>query len=125
MSEKLSVFLVIIGGLVVGSLNGLFGGGGGMVAVPVLSKFMKLDTRRSHATAILVILPISVISAVIYIMNNNIEWRTLLPVGGGVIAGGIIGALLLNKLNSKWIRFIFDVLMSVAGVFVLINAIKS
>ncbi len=124
MSESFSAILTILGGILVGSLNGLFGGGGGMVAVPVLSKIMKLDTKRSHATAILVILPVCIISAVIYFLKNNIEWQKLIPIGSGVFVGGIIGAILLNKLNSKLIRIVFDILMIIAGIFVLINAFK-
>lgn len=51
----------IICGTAVGLANSLFGGGGGMIAVPLLQR-TGLDEKRAHATAILLILPISLFS---------------------------------------------------------------
>ena len=42
-------------GSIIGFINGFLGGGGGMVAVPLLEKIKKLDNKKAHATAIAVI----------------------------------------------------------------------
>lgn len=42
-------------GVTSGVLNGLFGAGGGCVVVPAMEKFLDMDEKKSHATAIAVI----------------------------------------------------------------------
>ena len=113
-------WLIIVGaGALIGFLNGFFGGGGGMVAVPVLEKVLKIDNKKSHATAMAVIFPLSIISGVIYALKTNIVWLNLLYVSIGVVAGGIVGAILLKKLNGKVVRIIFTVIMLAAGIRLL------
>ena len=42
-------------GVISGFCNGLFGSGGGTIVVPFLEDFLKLNPKRAHATAILII----------------------------------------------------------------------
>ncbi|MBD9220508.1 MAG: sulfite exporter TauE/SafE family protein [Clostridiales bacterium] len=64
----------ILIGIITGFANGLFGSGGGTVVVPCMEKYLGIDAHKSHATAIAVILPLSVLSAVIYFFKANIPW---------------------------------------------------
>ena len=114
-SNKQKIALVL-SGAVIGILNGFFGGGGGMVCVPILKKVLALDAKQSHATAIAVIFPLSLISAFIYVINGYIQSFPLLTVGLGVVLGGITGAFALKFLPPKSIRLIFAVIMFVGGV---------
>lgn len=107
---------MIAGGLTVGFANGFFGGGGGMLCVPLLDKALGEKTKISHATAMLVILPISVASAVTYVVNGYFDLRVTLFAGIGVIVGGIVGALLLKKLDSGVVGIIFALVMVAAGI---------
>ena len=56
-----------LGGFGAGLLNGLLGAGGGMVVVPLLSA-LGTAGKKSHATALAVIVPLSVVSAVLYLI---------------------------------------------------------
>ncbi len=106
-------------GSLAGLCNGLFGGGGGMVVVPMLTGVMQKDAKRAHATAILIILPLCVVSAVLYAIFGSYKWDLGLPVGIGVVIGGIIGALALKKISNFYISVIFSVVMVIAGVKML------
>ena len=57
-SNKRTEVKSIVCGAATGAANGLFGGGGGMIAVPLL-RAQGLEEKRAHATAIAVILPVS------------------------------------------------------------------
>lgn len=105
----------ILTGAVAGIVNGIFGGGGGMLVVPLLIYVLKYPVQKAHATAILIILPLSLLSGIIYASYVNVSVYTLLCVGAGVILGGTAGALVLSKLSSKWLIVIFSVLMALAG----------
>ena len=102
-------------GISIGFLNGFFGGGGGMVAVPMLQNVLKFDVKKSHASAIFIILPLCITSAITYAVAGSFDFSNGWFVSLGVLGGGVIGALLLKKLNSKIIEFIFAILMIVAG----------
>lgn len=105
----------ILGGTLVGAVNGLLGGGGGMLAVPLL-RAGGLPPRRAHATAIAVILPASAISGGIYFYNGFAPLGVLLPVLLGVALGGFLGAKLLKSLPVRAVNLIFAFIMLAAGI---------
>ena len=107
-----------LGGLSVGIANSVFGGGGGMLAVPILRKF-GLEERKAHATAILVILPVSFLSFLVYFYKRLYDLSVLVPTALGVTAGGALGAVLLNKLPSKAVGIVFAQLQLFAGGWML------
>lgn len=109
-------FLLLLSGSIIGFLNGFFGGGGGMVCVPILQRVLKLDAKSSHATAIMVIFPLSLISAFIYVFNGYINSLPLLSVGIGVVLGGLLGAFALKFLPPKVVRIIFALIMFIGGI---------
>ncbi|MBF8982375.1 sulfite exporter TauE/SafE family protein [Lutibacter sp. B2] len=111
--NKIKMFII---GTVTGFINGLLGSGGGTIIVPTMERILKIETHKAHATAIAVIFPISFISAMIYIKNQNIEWVSTGYITIGGVIGGFIGAKLLNKFSSKWLHRIFGLVMIITGV---------
>lgn len=112
--KRLQNFYAVLGGLAVGFANGFFGAGGGMLAVPVLTFIMGLEEKKAHATALLIILPLSIISSLIYGKSVSIG-DNFLEILLGVLIGGILGALLLKKLNTASLVVSFYFLMAFAG----------
>ncbi len=108
----------ILGGALVGIANGLFGGGGGMLAVPLL-RANGLETRKAHATAIAVILPASVVSGLVYLSKGFAPAQALVPTALGVMLGGFFGAKLLGVLPDRLVNFLFACLMVIAGARML------
>jgi hypothetical protein len=82
-----------------------------------MERLLRLEQRKAHASAIAVILPLSVISAVLYVNGLNVDMATLAAVSLGGMAGGFAGARLLGKISGKWLHIIF-------GGFMLIGAVK-
>ena len=108
--------MLLLSGIGIGFLNGFLGGGGGILVVCVLLAVLQMPQKSAHATAILVILPVSILSAVVYFLNGNVEWEPTLYATIGVVGGGVVGALLLNKLRGSAVKIIFAVIMLLAGV---------
>ena len=111
--------LLFCGG-VVGVANSLFGGGGGMIAVPLLVKTV-LEEKRAHATAILLILPISLVSFIFYAWRGFYSPNVLIPTAIGVTAGGFLGAKLLGNLPVKTVKIVFCFLQLAAGLFLFFS----
>lgn len=116
MPEKRKLFII---GTIVGALNGLFGSGGGIVAVPALQK-IGFDVKRAHASAIALTASMSVISAVTYYLNGYAEFSVAIRYIPGGIIGAILGASLLKKLSPSLLKRIFGIIMIVSGVRILI-----
>ncbi len=103
-------------GAVTGFLNGLFGSGGGTIVVPCLERFLGVEEHKAHATAIAVILPLCIISAVIYLGSGYVKWTDVIAVSIGGMTGGFIGAKLLSKISGIWLHRIFGGFMILAAV---------
>jgi uncharacterized membrane protein YfcA len=119
--RRLIAVLIAVAGLAVGFVNGYFGAGGGMLLVPALTLIGKLEEKKAHATAIAVILPLSLISGIIYVASGGLNGAPSLPVIGGAVIGGIVGALLLNKLNNRALAAVFYIVMIAVGVKTLMG----
>ena len=105
MSEKLKM---IIFGIFAGTINGLFGSGGGMIVVPGLERFFNTPVRKAHATAIGVIFPLAVVSALRYSRFVKIDFAILPGVCLGGAVGSFLGARLLKKFTSDNLKRIFS-----------------
>lgn len=112
------IILAICGSLI-GFVNGFFGGGGGMICVPLLQNVLHLPDKYSHATAIVIIFPISFVSAVIYCLSGHLEIVPFATVGAGVVLGGILGSFALKFLPEKAIRIVFVLIMLAGGIRLL------
>ena len=114
--DKLKLFLFLIFSVVIGIINGIFGGGGGMLCVPVLKWLLKLDDKTSHATTVLIMAIISVPTLVVYITTLHFDFISVIFVTIGVIIGGCIGSKLLKKLSNNTINLTFIILMFLASL---------
>ncbi|MDR0984703.1 MAG: sulfite exporter TauE/SafE family protein [Ruminococcus sp.] len=117
-TSDLKKIIFCILGFVTGIANGLLGSGGGMIAVPMLQK-AEIETKKSHATSIALILPLSIISAVLYGINGNIDYVYTLKIIPFGLLGAILGTFFLKKIKSIWLKRIFGVILIIAGVRML------
>ena len=100
-----------------GFVNGFLGTGGGIILMLALSLMPPGDdntARDRFATIIAVILPLSLVSALIY--GKDIDISLAVPYLIPGILGGIVGALLLDKLNVKLVKRLFAIMVIWAGV---------
>lgn len=114
--------LKIIGlGMITGLINGLFGSGGGTIVVPTMVFLLGVDDYKAHATAIAVILPLSIISTIIYTKHNVIKYPMAFNIAIGGVIGSYFGAKLLNKIPINILRKIFGGLIVFASIRLLLK----
>ena len=99
-----------------GLANGLFGVGGGMLRVPLLTRWCGLEQRRAFATSIAIILPLCALSSVIYWVRGGLDFGLALPYLAGGLLGGFVGGRVFKKLNMVWLRRAFALLILYGGV---------
>ena len=101
-----------IAGGAAGLANGLFGGGGGMVFLPILSRWGNLKSRQLYATCVAVIFPVCAVSAAMYLWRGGMDWASALP----YLAGGLLGGKFYGRVSTKVLKWIFAAFLFYAGV---------
>lgn len=118
--SKGNIWVKILTGALIGFVNGFWGGGGGMICVPLLMQIIKLPEKKAHATTLLIILPLSIASLCVYLISGNLQIMNALKIGAGFIVGGVIGAIILKFISNVWLGIIFSVIIIAGGVKLLI-----
>lgn len=106
----------MLAGAAAGLVNGLFGGGGGMVLLPLLSRWGTLDQKKAFATCVAVILPVCCVSAAVYLWQARPAVAFLLPYLLGGAVGGVVGGLTFRWIPVAVLRVIFGIFLLYGGV---------
>ena len=108
-----------ISGAAAGVINGLFGAGGGMVLVPLLIKFCKLEDKKAFSSAISIILPLSLVSLGVYRIKGLFPFRESVPYLLGGLIGGILGGILFKKTTPHFLHKFFGLIIVWGGIRLL------
>lgn len=114
--KKENMLRPALAGGAAGLVNGFFGGGGGMVLVPLLAGWCGLGQRKAFATSVAIILPLCGLSAIIYLFRGGVELTAALPYLLGGLIGGWIGGTIFKHINMVWLRRLFALLLLYGGV---------
>lgn len=106
---------MIAGGLA-GTLNGMFGAGGGLLLVPLLSEWAKMEPKKAFATSVAIILPLSMVSYGLYWWQNGGVFLDTLPYLLGGIIGGLLSSRLFQNISTVWLHRLFGLLILYGGV---------
>ncbi len=112
---KLYMYLYAI---ITGIINSAIGAGGGMVSVPVMKKY-GLTQKKAQATTLTVILPLTVVSAVVYALKgfySPADALKYIPFG---FAGAVAGVKITEKVRNKSLKKIFALFMIWSGIRML------
>ena len=105
-----------IAGFSAGALNGLFGAGGGMVLVPLMSILTDLDESQMFSTSVSVLLPICIVSLLFSDGWELFSFSAALPYLIGSAAGGFFAGLFGKKIPSLWLHRGLGILIVWGGI---------
>ena len=104
-----------LGCVLAGAINGLLGTGGGVLLVWLLSHVFKADAKDAFAQSLLMVIPLSAISAFVYCRTGSISLSQALPYLFPAVVGGLAGAYLADKINARVLKIIFAILVVYSG----------
>lgn len=102
-----SILLLLVFGALTGILSGLFGIGGGVILVPMLTIFLGFSQRFAAGTSVAAILPAAIVGGIGYAVQGNVDWIAAVLLSLGVIFGAQIGAYLLVRVPTGFLRWFF------------------
>lgn len=113
---RLNLPAVLFDGLLVGSLTGLVGVGGGFVIVPALNLLGGLPMHAAIGTSLLVIAMNSGAALLGYASHVSIDFDLVAVVTGAAVAGSVLGGLVSKRVSGNTLRRGFGVfVIAIAG----------
>ena len=107
---------IMLAGTGAGIVNGLFGAGGGMVLVPLLTTLGKLPEEEAFPSSVCIILPICLITLSVSLHSSAAPLTTALPYLIGSTAGGVLAGLLGQKIPTLWLHRLLGILIIWGGI---------
>lgn len=105
----------IIGALA-GLANGMFGSGGGLFLVPLLTSWTGIEQKRAFATSVAIIALLSPISLVVFFLRGTVDFGMAWPYLLGGAIGGVVAGVAFRKLSVTLLRRIFGALLLYGGI---------
>ncbi|MFV0441347.1 MAG: TSUP family transporter [Lachnospirales bacterium] len=100
---------------IVGFINGIFGSGAGSLLVPFLKRGYSLDDKEAHATSILIILTISIVTIFFIYNSSKVDFYEIIYLSIGGVVGGTISGVLLKRLRNDYLNKLFALLLIFVG----------
>lgn len=107
------LFELIAAGFSAGCVTGLFGGGGGMVLVPLLTLLSNLNEESVFPSSIAVILPVCITAL---ILSPEVRFPEALPWLPGSLIGGILAGKYGQQIPVKWLHRSLGILILWGGI---------
>ena len=117
----LAYALVAVFSLVVGVMSGLLGVGGGIVIVPFLIFVYGVPTKQSAGTTGLVVIFSSLFGVLGHSAFGHLDYALILPAVIAVAIGGTLGARLMVRTDSEWVKVGFGILMWAIAVQLIVK----
>lgn len=105
--DLLAFALNIALGLLLGTLGGLFGIGGGLIAIPVLGVLFGLDQQLAQGTALVMVVPNVLLALWRYHQRNRIDLRHALALALSSFVLALFGASWAVNLDPESMRVAF------------------
>lgn len=113
---RTNILGLTIAGLCAGAINGLFGGGGGMVLIPLLSLLTAMEEQDIFPASVAIILPICIVSIISTATGGTLPWKSSLPYLIGSAIGGLAAGLWAKKIPVKWLHKGLGILIIWGGI---------
>ena len=108
------IFLALAGGAA-GAINGLFGGGGGMVLVPALGARTGIQEQNKFSVSVAIIVPVCIVS-LIFSYPWGISFKQVLPYLFGSAIGGTAAGFWGRCIPTIWLHRFLGLLILWGGI---------
>ncbi len=109
----------LLAGAATGIAGGMFGVGGGIVLVPMLTSFFGLTQHEAHGTSLAVIGATALAALFVYGAHANVAWSTAAFVALGSIVSAPFGARWASRVSARGLKRTFAVFLVLVALRLL------
>ena len=106
----------IAAGIAAGTVNGILGGGGGLLLIPGLRKLGGMEDSALFPISVSVMLPVCLLSLAISAGTQPLPWAESLPYLAGSAVGGILAGRWGCRIPTVWLHRLLGGMMLWGGV---------
>ena len=122
MLDTVQYFLGAGSGVLVGFVLGLVGGGGSILAVPLMVYLVGVPSPHvAIGTSALAVAANAFTGLLNHVRQGNVKWRCSLVYAAAGIAGAFAGSTAGKAFDGQKLLFLFAIVMMVVGVLMLRN----
>lgn len=125
VGKREATLLIIAEGLLVGTLTGLVGAGGGFLIIPALVLLAGLEMKRAIGTSLFIIAAKSLIGFLGDATNYQMDWKLLIIFSLLAIGGIFIGSFFSTKIDSKKLKTGFGWFVLIMGLFIIVAELSA
>jgi uncharacterized protein len=107
--------------LVAGTLGSLLGLGGGIIIIPALTLFLKIDIRYAIGASIVSVIATSSGAAVVYVRERLTNLRVAMVLEIGTTLGALTGSFAAGRISGRGLHMIFGVVMAYSALMMFRN----
>ena len=112
----MAVVEIVVLGVAGGVMSGLFGVGGGIIFVPLLTLALGLGQLAAEATSLAAIVPVVAVGAIRQDRAGLVQRRAATLIGLASLGGVIAGAAVATSLSDSTLRRLFGLFLAAVAV---------
>jgi len=106
---------------IAGLTSGVFGIGGGVIKVPIMTYVMKLPIKTAVATSSFMVGLTAASGEIVYLTKGLTDPLTATLLSVGIIPGAILGAKSLKKTKPQYVKIVFGAVLLYASLRLLMS----
>ncbi len=111
--------LAVLASFLAGLTSGMFGIGGGVIKVPLMTLVLGLPIKVAVATSSFMIGLTATSGGIVYLTRGYVDPLSVSALALGIIPGATLGAKFMKKLRPWIIRFVFSFILLYASIRLL------
>ena len=115
------MFLTFFIGLLAGLFGGITGGGGGIISIPLMVAFLKLDQHAAHGTSLVALVFTGMVGAATYAVNGNVDLAAAVLIAAAAVATARAGAHFAHSLPAWRLKRAFGGYLLIISLLMLLK----
>ncbi len=106
----------VAGGALAGAFGGLFGVGGGVLIIPLLTSFFRVSQHQAHGTSLAAIGATALAGLAIYGTHGRVDWLTAGLTGLSSMLTARFGARAAARVTSRQLKLAFAAMLAIVAI---------